>query len=226
MFKASHRSGTNYGERIIRMKLNVFAALTCASLIACNAASESGGYVPPKVGTEFNWKYIYESEATKAVVKVVATGPDFAVFLEKDSTAFVEFSGLDFMGCDEELPTADIRAALFDAWPLTAGTEIVSTSATITIKDKSVYRLDSKNQPVVWMDYDSATAGESDDEFAISTDLNTIVQYKWGDGSEDLLSSVRVKDVKTVEVQPGYHMVAGLNDPLVIGCLKLLTETE
>lgn len=193
---------------------------------ACAETQDANTYSAPPVGTEFNWEYAFESDLTEAVVKVVATGPDFAVFLEDENTAFVEFSGLDFVGCDDDMPSAEIRAALKAAWPLKPGAVIPSHSATLTIEEASEYRLGSDNEPVMWVNYDYTENGTKDDEYAVSTRLNSVVRYKWGEGGDDRLNSVTQKEVATVEVQPGHVMLAGLNDELVLGCMGLLTETE
>lgn len=195
-------------------------------LTACAETQDANTYSAPPVGTEFNWEYAFDDDITKALVQVVATGPDFAVFLEKDSTAFVEFSGLDFVGCDEDMPSAEIRAALKAAWPLKPGTVIPSHAATLTIEEASEYRLGSDNEPVMWVNYDYTEDGTKDDEFAVSTRLNSVVRHKWGEDGDDRLKSVTEKEVATIEVQPGHVMLAGLNDVLVTGCMNLLTATE
>ena len=196
------------------------------ALMFCAAAcqSESQTYTPPKVGTVFSWQYLFEDSVDDAEVEVVATGPDFAVFLENDATAFVEFSGLEFAGCEDDMPTRETRSDLNKAWPLAPGTELKTDSATITIDEESVTRLGSKNEPVVWVSYAYNESDEADDAFAVSTNIGAIVHYKWGSGGEDQLVSVAENDVETVEVQPGYVMKKGLIDELVTGCMKLLSE--
>lgn len=213
------------------MRAPVILTATFFSLLIAGCGSKTDGFVPPKVGTQFAWKYVSEGNVDDDLVTVVATGPDFAVFQQSlDDSFFAEFSGIGFTSCDEEYdndwPSRNDRQGALSAWPLTVGTELRWNKDKILIEKEDVYKIGEQEEPVFRVIHDYSDEESESDRMAISPRYGTALELLWQDDARDFVSSVNDAPVTTIEVQEGYTLVEGLDVTELGKCGKLLTESS
>lgn len=204
--------------------------------LSFSAVSACGGkdavYTPPAIGTELNWRYEYEGEVELAKTEVIATGPDFAIHQDIDSTGegyenyFVEFSGIDFKGCVDDMMSRQDRQALAAAWPLKAGTVLEFGEHTLSIADAPPYKLGGAEIPVFSIEIDYKDPDSPNDTFLFSKNLMTVVGNTWGAGGKDRAYSVQHNDVQTIEIKSGYSIKMGFDVTKLESCADLLTAAE
>lgn len=190
---------------------SVAAGAAVSVLAACASVDvseevEAAGFIPPPVGTEIDWRYIYaEGGSDELTTRVVAVGEDFTLYQADTSYApmnsydfFVEFSGVFFVTCDNEMPSDSEREAALDLWPLTAGGamnidgefggDVRIGKAASVLTGKTV-------TDVVWTEFSYSENGQTyTDRAAVSPELGTVVEMRWDDGSVDLVREIRLGD--------------------------------
>lgn len=169
------------------------------ALLSTGAATAQGTYSPPPVGAQITWSVPTETGSQTRVSEVVASGPDFAIYLYdlKDSenpwSYFVEFSGLHMSACSARMPTGEERAQLSALWPLQPGAEAKVTSAGPEI----VYKIkEQKPYAVSQMDGDESSQlvtkiiGDLETEVTVSLGWKMPVREEWADGRADSVIDV------------------------------------
>lgn len=214
----------------MRVISGVFAASLCAALVGCGG-EKSEGYVPPKVGSEQSWKYVSEDGIEDDLVRVVATGPDFAIFQQLDGgeySYFAEFSAIGFSSCEDDMPSFGDRRKAFSEWPLESGSSIEFNGADILIEKSGVHEMmpDDKDLPVFWIVEEQGGGEDEVIRFSVSPKYRTTVELEGDENSRDYAVSITERDVKIVEVQDGYEMTEGLDVTSLGNCANLLSETK
>ncbi|MEL7128255.1 MAG: hypothetical protein AAGK23_01795 [Pseudomonadota bacterium] len=166
--------------------LVAFAAGICVSAVA------ERGYVPPPVGTQVTWVTQTDQGSATRVSEVVATGPDFAIYLydlgwdAEDATSFfAEFSGLHMASCAADMPDANERIKLRSFWPLEAGRslQIGDEYDSTYIVGEAVQHAVSQSEGPKPARLVTAVVGKSRTDMMLSLEWNTPVALGWGDGS-------------------------------------------
>ena len=193
------------------------------SLAGCTAKSD--GFVPPKVGTQFTWKYVSEEGVDDELVTVVANGPDFVIFLQQsEQTTFAEFSGIGFADCTEDdMPSRADRQAVFSAWPLTVGAEHKWQTEKVLIEKEDVAKLGEQEEAVFWIYHDYEENDEDNFRYTVSPRYGTTIELEWQDG-RDFVVSVTDLDLDTKEVQEGYTVLESFEVAKLGKCEALLSE--
>ena len=211
------------------MRIGKVSGVLCLlfGLAACGGDTDDG-FAPPKVGTQFAWKYVSEDAVDDDLVTVVATGPDFAIFQQSlDGSYYAEFSAIGFSSCEEDdQPSGKDREAVLSAWPLTVGTEIGWKTDTILIEREDVTKFGDQEEPVFWFVHDYADIDSDNDQFAISPRYGTSLEIKWPENGRDFVVSVNEVPVTIAETQAGYAVLEGLDVSKLNYCARLLSETE
>ena len=193
----------------------VTALAACASVEAPEApdAPEVAGFAPPPVGTEIDWRFVYaEGGSDEVTSRVVAIGEDFTLYQADTSYAptdsfdfFVEFAGVFFVSCDNEMPTASERQAALDLWPLTAGGSMSvggEFGGDVSIGKAATVLTGKTVTDVVWSEFSYTEAGQTyTDRAAVSPELGTVVEMRWDDGALDLVRDIRLGEAE--RDQPG-----------------------
>lgn len=150
-------------------------------------------YAPPPIGTQITWTDDSGGDSTTRVSEVVASGPDFAIYLydlrwedTRSSSYFAEFSGVHIASCASPMPTIEERNTLGNLWPLQTGKEL-----TIGSLQPVTYRVEAPHQHDVSLSDDSGSSyqvtslsGDRQIDLIVSLALNTAVQLAWTDGSK------------------------------------------
>lgn len=196
----------------------VAAGAAVSVLAACASVEvpevvEAAGFTPPPVGTEIDWRYVYaEGGIDEVTSRVVAVGEDFTLFQADTSYAptdsfdfFVEFAGVFFVSCDNEMPTASERQAALDLWPLTAGGSMSvggEFGGDVSIGKAATVLTGKTVTDVVWSEFSYTEAGQTyTDRVAVSPELGTVIEMRWDDGALDLVREIRLGEAD--RDQPG-----------------------
>lgn len=158
------------------------------------AAHAQPEYSPPPIGTMITWSFGSEEGRETRLSEVVATGPDYAIFLadlrlSEDSPAayFAEFSGIHIASCAAKMPSADEREQLSAAWPLTSGEKLTvegDLEATYTIGKLVSHTLNLIEGPTQARQI-KVNYGGIENDITLSMDWNMAVEVKWPDGTGD-----------------------------------------
>lgn len=164
------------------------------ALAVSGAAVGQNEYSPPPVGTMVTWSFGGDEERQTRLSEVVATGPDYTIFLSdlrlnKDYPAsyVVEFSGIHVTSCSAEMPSDDDRAALRSAWPLKSGKELqIKTGQDVSYEiGKLTSHILSVGQGPIQARQIKANFGSVENDIKLSLDWNMAVSVSWPDGSGD-----------------------------------------
>lgn len=195
-----------------------------SGLAATGLAVADIDYSPPPVGTQVTWVTETDQGSETRVSEVVATGPDFAIYLydlgwdANDPTSyFAEFSGLHLKACAADMPSLVERQKLRGFWPLQSGRSIDVSGgegATYIVGDALEYAVSQMDGPKPAQKV-TAVFGDLRTDVTLSLEWHTPVSIGWQDGS----------GVTAIEVfSPLFAKPASEDEVSVLGnCASLLT---
>ncbi|MAP94694.1 MAG: hypothetical protein CMK07_07055 [Ponticaulis sp.] len=179
-------------------------ALTLATF-ASPVLAQRGAYTPPAPGTALNLTFQSAeefSEDSRGRDVVVATGEDFAIhryesfagltdIVPDDVYYYVEFTPLAYVGCDEDMPSAEDRERAATIWPLslgkTAGFKFQDERWTYSVIGEGKYMLAGEAHDV-WIVENKLlgdTTGENTEELILLKSPSTYIDLRYGYGDRE-----------------------------------------
>lgn len=149
-------------------------------------------YSPPPVGTQVTWsEQGSDGVTTTRVSQVVASGPDFAIYLfdlgwdeTKPVSYFAEFSGLHIVSCVAEMPSSEERSRLGGLWPLESGSSLSvggDLNVTYTVAETAEHYIVQAEDPRPAQIVHSEVEGFETD-ITLSLDWKMPVRMAWPGG--------------------------------------------
>lgn len=206
------------------MRAVILAAL--AGLITSPAIGQEAP-VNLAPGTNLYWLTGYEYGYDQSREQLIYLGDDFAVYKTiseysagDESDYFALFSGIDFRGCDGDMPSAEERQALASLWPLTEGSSaqiLLPEPATIEVGAATEFYLMAKRLPAHSVTIDYSDNEETEDEALIVLDqIPVTVSIRWNETE---------KDTVTLMTGPKREFTTDLSEETIGSCTSLLNET-
>ena len=172
-----------------------------AMTMACQALAGSLGD-PPVPGSTYLWTAHNSDEDTEFTELVVATGDDFVIYRNRDisgndlndpNTYYAVLSGLVFISCGDDMPSAISRERLKRFWPIQTGTQISLLAGEqvfrVTVGDETTFPLMGEDLPGHYTEVEYGEIGwgmSGTDKYVVLEDgrLMAEIRYELGDDEQ------------------------------------------
>ena len=175
--------------------MRVVSALTVLMCGACTAGAAPTSPIPFGPGSTIHWVSASDGNSDRFYERMIAEQGDLQIFQTVSdwpagdaSDFFALFSGVYFVSCDQDMPSAEERAKIAALWPLTEGAVVdVSTGdgATFEVKTPLEFFLMGKWFPAHVVGGKYHGDEESEEDLVILDDVPITVRIDWEDGGRD-----------------------------------------
>ena len=189
----------------MRGKLVIAAFLLVSGM--AQAAPDAGLEIGP--GSHVFWTSVYDGGSDNFREALLIKGDDFEIYRNEGELSegtvedhFVVFSGLYAAPCNGDMPTADERSRLAEAWPLEPGKTLSIESgdgAEFTVGAAREFFLMGKSWPAHAVSASYGGDESNAEEFVILDDIALVVSFDWDENARDTATLVTTPSAGSLE---------------------------